>query len=206
MNRYKTLAGESRSEIRKKGSKFVGVGFSASDLRAVQVRLEEIGDEFSDATHLPFAWHIIVDGAGRANYDNDGEPSGTAGEPILNVIEGRNLYNVAVCVARYFGGIELGTGGLVRAYGDATREVLERGRIIWRHRTESLQISYPYHATGSVMALLDSFNIRLEEIHYGEGPVAHITVPRSQTDKLKRQLAEATSGEATVRKLDHDQG
>ncbi len=104
-----------QSFVEIKKSKFYAYAFSVSCVSDVDIILENLKKEHKKATHICFAYKI-VNGVEIIKFNDDGEPSGTAGKPILNVIEKKNLKNILICVVRYFGGIKLGAGGLVRAY------------------------------------------------------------------------------------------
>jgi uncharacterized YigZ family protein len=125
MNRYPIPARETRVEIQVLNSRFIATAapvFSVEDAKAFVARIK---DEFADATHNVPAYLVGHGASVIAHCHDDGEPSGTAGRPALAVLQGSGLGDVAVVVTRYFGGTKLGTGGLVRAYGDAVRAVLE---------------------------------------------------------------------------------
>lgn len=192
--KYKTLRGEERSKLRRKGSRFIGVGLHCESEESFSRRLEDLWGEFPDASHIAYAYSILDGERVLRRYDNDGEPAGTAGEPVLDIIKGRGLYNSALLVVRYFGGTELGTGGLIRAYGDSARAVLEKGSIVTVRRSRELWLEYPYRLTGPVMGLLDRKGMEVEELEYGERTRAKIRLPLDAVERVKRELIEATGG------------
>ena len=137
-------AGEARIETRVSNSRFIatiGPAFSVSEAREFVARLK---DEFDDASHNVPAFIIGHGSSVVAHCNDDGEPSGTAGRPALAVLQGSGLGDVVVVVTRYFGGTKLGTGGLVRAYGDAVRQVLEAVKRAEKVPTYRLSITIPY--------------------------------------------------------------
>ena len=136
---FKTFAEPTRITINRKGSRFIGVGVSPETKGGLDRRREELAEEFSKATHIASASVIIESGRPVERYDNDGEPSGTAGEPMLDVIKGEGLMNCAIFAVRYFGGTELGTGGLVRAYSDTARGVIETANLVSRQERGSTE-------------------------------------------------------------------
>ena len=146
MNRYPVPARETRIEIRVVNSRFIATAAPVLSVDAAKAFVDRIRDEFADATHNVPAYLVGYGPAVIAHCSDDGEPSGTAGRPALAVLRGSGLGDVAVVVTRYFGGTKLGTGGLVRAYSDAVREVLAalpRAEKVATH-TVMMAVPYPY--------------------------------------------------------------
>lgn len=138
-------AGEARTQMRVSNSRFIATiapAFSVTEAREFITRIKA---EFDDATHNVPAFIIGHDSSIITHCTDDGEPSGTAGRPVLAVLQGSGLGDVVVVVTRYFGGTKLGTGGLVRAYGDAVRQVLEVVRRAEKVPTNLVSITVPYH-------------------------------------------------------------
>ena len=127
MLQFKTIKQDVSAEIVEKKSKFIAHIFYVETIEEAESKIKEIKEKYKDARHNCFAYAIETgDGGIAVKYNDDGEPQGTAGSPILKLILGRELSNVLVIVTRYFGGILLGTGGLVRAYTGATGKALEK--------------------------------------------------------------------------------
>lgn len=144
MKRYPIPAQETRTEIEVDRSRFIATMapvFTVEDARAF---IQRIKAEFSDASHNVPAFLVGFGAAVTAHSHDDGEPSGTAGRPALAVLQGSGLGDVAVVVTRYFGGIKLGTGGLVRAYGDAVKAVLDILPCAEKVPTHTIMLAYPY--------------------------------------------------------------
>src|SRR5699024_3018119 len=118
----KSILKKDINEITIKNSKFIGVIIPIESKEDIKERLSELKTEYKNATHYCYAFKLIND----KGFSDDGEPNKTAGIPILNVIEGENLINVLVVVIRYFGGIKLGPGGLIRAYSNTCKEVINK--------------------------------------------------------------------------------
>src|SRR5690606_5481957 len=145
MSRYKIPAAETRAEIRVSNSRFIATAapvFSVEEARAFVARVKA---EFVDATHNVPAYLVGHGPAVTAHCNDDGEPSGTAGRPALAVLQGSGLGDIAVVVTRYFGGTKLGTGGLVRAYGDAVKAVLEVLPHAQKVATHTVLVEVPYN-------------------------------------------------------------
>lgn len=192
---FRTFAEQSRSSLTRKGSRFIGVGDCCETKGELDNRRGELADEFPKATHVVSASVIMESGRPVERYDNDGEPSGTAGEPILEVLKGEELVNAAIFAVRYFGGTELGTGGLVRAYSDTARAVISSGNVIKQQKREKCLASFPYSFTGKVAEALAEFDrVEVLERNYGEKPELVISVPVNDRESLLGRLKELTSG------------
>jgi len=144
------------------------------------------------ATHNCWAWRINF----QVRSSDDGEPSGTAGRPMLNVIERRNLENVMVVVTRYFGGIKLGVGGLVRAYSGSTAKCLDRARVIELFPMSEYTIKAGFEWASSVHGLLDQFSAeKLDESYDNEGLILKIRCREADYGKLATGLRDACRGQ-----------
>jgi uncharacterized YigZ family protein len=144
MDRYPVPARETRIEIRVVNSRFIATAAPVLSVDAAKAFVDRIRDEFADATHNVPAYLVGYGPAVIAHCSDDGEPSGTAGRPALAVLRGSGLGDVAVVVTRYFGGTKLGTGGLVRAYSDAVREVLAALPRAEKVPTHTVMVAVPY--------------------------------------------------------------
>ena len=159
--RYPIPAAETRAEIDVKNSRFIATAapvFSVEEARAFIARIKA---EFGDASHNVPAFLVGHGPTVTAHCNDDGEPSGTAGRPILSVLQGSGLGDVAVVVTRYFGGTKLGTGGLARAYGDAVKAVLAVLPRAEKVLTHTAQLTLPYNLYEPVKRLIESENGRL---------------------------------------------
>ena len=154
---YFTIASESEGLYKDKGSKFLAFAHPVSSLEEVKVLLEHYRKEYYDARHVCYAYMLGADQEEfRAN--DDGEPSGTAGRPILGQIRSKNLTNVLVVVIRYFGGILLGTSGLIVAYKEATADALSRADIIEKDVMLPRTLRFSYEKMNEVMRTLKDIN------------------------------------------------
>ncbi|MDP2496714.1 MAG: YigZ family protein [Candidatus Palauibacterales bacterium] len=179
-----------------KGSRFLARAFRARDDAAARRAREESRSRHHDATHHCYAIRPV---RGDARWDDDGEPSGTAGRPILTAIEGAGLFDAAVVVVRWFGGTELGTGGLARAYGDAAEEALS-GLTSTRCRPgRRMEVEYAYDDTGAVMRAVEASAAVRRDERYGDRATLVVDVPEDGVEALRRRLQDATSGRAELR-------
>jgi len=144
MERYTIPAAEARAEIEILNSRFIATAAPAFSVAEARAFIARIRDEFPDATHHVPAFLVGHGASVVAHCGDDGEPAGTAGRPALAVLQGSDLGDVAVVVTRYYGGRKLGTGGLVRAYGDAVRAVLEVLPHARKVPTHTLRLVVPY--------------------------------------------------------------
>lgn len=144
MKQYPVPAKETRAEMRVKNSRFIATITSVFTVEEAKAFVGRIREEFADATHNVPAYVVGHGAAVTAHCNDDGEPAGTAGRPVLAVLQGSGLGDAAIVVTRYFGGTKLGTGGLVRAYGDAARAVLERTPRAMKTLAHTVMMSVPY--------------------------------------------------------------
>lgn len=185
----------SEGEYVEKKSRFIAtLRKCESEEEAVRF-VEEMKKKYWDARHNCHAFVIGSKGE-LTRCSDDGEPSGTAGRPMLEVLTGAGLRDAAVVVTRYFGGVLLGTGGLVRAYTQAVKEGLKNckvGRMCYGHL---VQITTDYVWIGKVLYLLGNLNLEPVSSDYGERIVLKLEVPGQKLERLRREVAESTNGQA----------
>lgn len=158
MKRYPVPAKETRAEMRVKNSRFIATIAPAFTVEEAKTFVERIREEFADATHNVPAFVVGHGATVTAHCNDDGEPAGTAGRPVLAVLQGSGLGDAVIVVTRYFGGTKLGTGGLVRAYGDAARVVLEQTPRAMKALAHTAMISVPYPLFEQVRLLVAAHN------------------------------------------------
>ncbi len=157
---YKTLKGVSQGIYKEKMSKFIAIAQPAASADEAKALIKQISNKYHDARHCCWAYMI---GTVRNEYlsSDNGEPSGTAGKPILGQINSFGLTNVVIAVVRYFGGIKLGTSGLIVAYREAARAAIEAGEILECHEQATLSFTFPYLAMNDVMKLVKSGDLKV---------------------------------------------
>lgn len=191
---YRTIAAEARGEIPKvKGSRFLGWAVPAADAATALAAVEEARAAHFDARHHCFAFRLGPSGAHTRSSDA-GEPSGSAGRPILQQIEARSLTNLVVVVTRYFGGVKLGVGGLARAYAAAAHDVLARAAILEVRLTARLVLEHPYELSGQVAGVLASFALTPRGAEYGALVRVELDVPVGLVELLIDRMRERTGG------------
>ena len=197
MNDYKSIHKVGRDEIIINKSKFIGsVSPVANEEEALEF-IEKIRKEFKDATHNVYAY-VIGENSNIQRYSDDKEPSGTAGMPVLNVIMQENLKNVVVVVTRYFGGVLLGAGGLVRAYTKGAKIGLESGIIIDKELYYNVSFSIDYTLLGKMDNELMKNEFIVKNKVYADQVVFQLVVKEGEIDKINNLVMELTSGKAEV--------
>jgi uncharacterized YigZ family protein len=188
MPSYLSPAGEARAEIREKGSHFLAVIGPAGGEEAAKTALAALAREFPDATHHCWAWRIGE--PARERSADAGEPAGTAGMPILQVLRGAGLSDVLAVVVRWFGGTKLGKGGLARAYAAAAREALQGLPVVARVPTVRLELRVPYERVGAVKRLVHPPEVELEQEDYGEEARLTLAVHEERVAAVREALAD----------------
>lgn len=155
--RYKTINTPAQGLYKEKGSRFIAYAFPVFSLESIQIHLQELRKEHHAARHCCYAYRLGFAGElFRAN--DDGEPSGTAGKPILGVLLSAELTNIFIAVVRYFGGIKLGVAGLIEAYRTASEDALAQCQLIWREVMVHIRLLFYYDAMHAVYATLKRYN------------------------------------------------
>lgn len=176
-------------EIRK--SRFLGCVEPITDRAAAQVRVTELRDQHPGAAHV--CWALLADGHSAAV--DDGEPSGTAGRPMLEVLRHQQLDGVLATVVRYYGGIKLGAGGLVRAYTDAVAQALLQAEKIEHISSQTLICELPYAHEGVARHLIAEGGGELLEVSHGQAVRFTLRLPVTAAGELQEQLLSATRGD-----------
>lgn len=190
----RTLAALARHEISKiKGSRFAATAHPVTTEDEAMAFVETCRETEPEATHHTFAWRLGLD-PNHFRFSDDGEPSGTAGRPILRAIDGRELSDLVVVVIRWYGGTKLGTGGLLRAYAAAAAELLDRARIVERVLTEPLRLRFSYDLLGAVRGALAALGLEESSGEYGADVQLDIAVPLEDVAAVREALVEATAG------------
>ena len=187
-------------EIIEKKSRFIATVRLVKTEEEALSFIEEMRKKYWNATHNCDA-DVIGERKETMRCSDDGEPSGTAGKPMLDVLLGEDLYNTAVVVTRYFGGTLLGTGGLVRAYSKAVQEGLACSRIITKHHGILLEIGTDYNGVGKLQYIFGQRGITITDSRYTEDVKLQVLVPKSEENAVKKAVTEATSARASITDL-----
>ena len=189
------LKQQCRLEEKIKGSQFIATARPCATESEALAFIDDMRKEFHDATHNSFAWRVGVGRTQRYRYSDDGEPSGTAGQPILRAIDGRNASNVCIVVTRYFGGTKLGTGGLMRAYGKLAQDLLRSCELERKYFTETLVFSASFDFVNVVHNIINSTEAELKDTQYGEDVTFTVEVRSSYSNTFRTKLQDATNGQ-----------
>ncbi|TDI76186.1 MAG: DUF1949 domain-containing protein [Bacteroidetes bacterium] len=182
-----------KASIKEKGSRFISRAIPVTTREQASVELALLKKKEYDATHHCSAYRIGPTGELYRSSD-DGEPSGTAGVPILRQIESAGITDTLVVVTRYYGGTKLGTGGLIRAYGDAAAAVLRSASTERITHRESVKISFDYADTSPAMFTIQQFDAKVGATEYGDLTVIEVLVKRSEAEAFRQLFINALSG------------
>ncbi|MFT7102698.1 MAG: putative YigZ family protein [Bacteroidia bacterium] len=178
----RTISKSTEGLFKDRGSKFVSYAFPIHDVADVKPLLDVLRTEHPSSRHVCYAYQLGADGADyRAN--DDGEPGGSAGLPILNQIKSKDVSNVLVAVVRYFGGTKLGVSGLVNAYKEAAKEALENVKVVIRIPKSVVRIQFPHSSTGDVERLIRQNNWVIKNQEFGMDCIWDIETPLNEEVK-----------------------
>lgn len=184
MEEFKTILQESIAEIEEKKSRFIANIFYIEKASEAEEKIKNIRKKYFDARHHCYAYRIVEDNGMKEKQSDDGEPSGTAGAPMLNILQKNELVNVLVIVTRYFGGTLLGTGGLVRAYSDATLKAIGEAGIVLQKFGYEMRIVIEYKELEKFKYYCCKHNINILEIIYENNIVCIVQLTNEEKEKL----------------------
>lgn len=184
---FKTITKATEGIYKEKGSKFLSFAIPVNNVDEVKEIVKTYRKEYYDARHVCYAYVL---GADRKEWraNDDGEPSGTAGRPILGQINSRELTNILVIVVRYFGGILLGTGGLVIAYKEATSDALNQAEIIEKTVDEIVSINFDYVLMNDIMRIIKDANANIDSQSYDNNCIMNLSIRKQESELLKSKL------------------
>ena len=194
---YRTVEQLGQDEVVIEKSTFIGYARPVENEEAALAFIQEIKKKHRDATHNVPAY-VLGEHNEVQRCNDDGEPSGTAGVPVLEVLKKENVRNVAIVVTRYFGGIKLGTGGLVRAYTKGAKVALESAKIITRVLYQTVIISVDYTLLGSLQNQLKLRQYGIRDVVYEDVVHLHVWVEEEDVPNFKAQVIEWTNGRAAI--------
>lgn len=199
LEQYKTVYEGGEGEIVEKKSRFIATVRPVESEEEALAFLEEMKKKYWDARHNCYVYSV---GMNRefTRCSDDGEPSGTAGRPMLDVILGEDIYNVAVVVTRYFGGVLLGTGGLVRAYSKAVQEGLASSKVILKQKGIALKITTDYTGIGKIQYIAGERKLPILDSEYTDKVVMKLLVPVQDVGSVEKAITEGTNGRAGIEK------
>lgn len=197
LRQYKTIESQFESTIVEKKSKFIGYLIPVTSEEDAKEEIELIKKEHYNARHHCVAYRIGLEQP-LERYADDGEPSGTAGMPMLEVLRGKDLTNTLAVSVRYFGGIKLGTGGLVRAYTGSVQAVLEVADVITKELKVLCNLETDYTLSGKVEYVVHQHAYDMGETLYGEGVTYQVFVPFDELDSFAGEITELSAGKLSL--------
>ncbi|ELZ28800.1 hypothetical protein C475_04161 [Halosimplex carlsbadense 2-9-1] len=193
---YRTVAGRGESRFEVRGSEFIGHLAPARTVDAAEDFVDEIREAYPDATHNVPAYRVRADPF-REWASDDGEPSGSAGDPALNVLQQEGIENVVAVVTRYYGGTNLGVGGLARSYSRAVKDGLDAAGTTTERPHETFSVAVDYDDSGTVRGILESEGVEFDA-DYAERVAFDVRVPVEEGAALRDRIRSATSGRAEI--------
>jgi uncharacterized YigZ family protein len=196
---FKTIALQADGYYKDRGSKFIARIYPAETAEDCKNILIAIKKEFHDARHHCYAYRIQPEDEEFRSND-DGEPSGTAGKPILNQLYSNELFNVVLIVVRYFGGTKLGTSGLINAYKTAAQEAIKSAKIVKRYITRDMELHFEYPLMNDVMRIIKEENLEIIDQFYDKNCVIKLTVNKSKLVRVESRMKKLLTLEFKVLK------
>lgn len=196
MTEYFIPTGASETELVEKRSRFLGRVWPVESEEEARARIEEIRKKHYDARHHCWCYRIREGGVER--YSDDGEPQGTAGQPMLNVFQREGVTNVCCVVTRYFGGILLGAGGLVRAYTQSAKDALDAAGISVVRRWVAMEVPCTYAQFESTRREVESFGGVVEQVDYGADVVLSVLLPEERAEEFSARILDVSAGTIEV--------
>lgn len=185
---YKTISAIAEGMYKEKGSKFLSFAFPVKDENEIRERLEELRKRFHDARHHCYAWRLGINPAFERSND-DGEPSNSAGKPILNQIDSADLTDILIVVVRYFGGTLLGVGGLIQAYKNAAHEAIQNSKIIRCKVMYHLILHFEYPQMNQVMKIVKEYDIKTSDQQFELACSMVLNISLEQKESVLEKLS-----------------
>jgi len=194
---YKTIIIPTEAELKISKSKFISQIYPVENLEQVNETLTAARKKFCDAAHHPFAYRLGLD-KNNFRYSDDGEPSGSAGKPIMEVIDKFGLTDILIVVTRYYGGVKLGVGGLRRAIFDASELAIQNAEIITKQITENFNIQFDYKYIGAIMNFLEKESIVILSNSSDDKVKLECSVIVSKIKKFKDEIGKLTNASVII--------
>lgn len=197
LSQYKTVYAGNAAEIIEKKSRFIATVEHVKTEEEALAFIESVRKKYWNATHNCFAY-VLGEHFQVQRCSDDGEPSGTAGKPMLDVLLGEEIHDVVVVVTRYFGGTLLGTGGLVRAYSGSTKEGLLASKVITKMHGQKLSVQTDYTGLGKIQYILGQRGIRILNSVYTDKVELEVLLPEAEIETVISEIREGTNGQAIM--------
>ena len=201
LEQYKTVYVGGEAEIIEKKSRFIATVKPVKTEEEAIAFIESLKKKYWNATHNCFAY-VIGEHFQIQRCSDDGEPSGTAGKPMLDVLLGEEIHDVAVVVTRYFGGTLLGTGGLVRAYQSSTKAGLEASKVITKKHGHKIVVQTDYTGLGKIQYILGQKGLPILNTEYTDRVALEVLLPEAEVKSVVAEITEGTNGQALIEILE----
>ena len=194
-----TLASISDGKYHEKGSTFSAIAIPISSVVEIKKELSQLKEQYPDASHICYGYRIKDNNQIDEFSTDAGEPNGSAGQPIHNILKRNQLVDTAIFVIRYFGGTKLGIPGLIHAYGKAAECAIETGKLKKWVLYQQISICYTYDIQNKVDVVLQQFNVNILKAEFGETIKSNLEVESVKVDELSQQLCEISNGKINVK-------
>ena len=184
MEEFKTILERGTAEIEEKKSRFIADIFYIENSKQAEEKIKEVKKKYFDAKHHCYAYRVIENNAIKEKQSDDGEPSGTAGAPMLNILNKNGFANVLIVVTRYFGGTLLGTGGLIRAYSEATLKVINESKIVKQKMGYEMKVVIPYKELEKFKYYSNKKNIYIKNLIYESNIICVVEINNEEKENL----------------------
>lgn len=198
-SKQRVPATECRAEVTVVNSRFIAIAAPAFSVEEARGVIQRIRNEFPDATHHVPAYLIGYGSSTIEHCNDDGEPAGTAGKPILNVLKGSGIGNIVVVVVRYFGGTKLGTGGLVKAYQQAAKAVLADLPLAIQVKACEIECQLSYSDYQKIARLVENYEGKELRVTFAEMVTLQLQLPQSELVNFERSVRDMTRGSAVIK-------
>lgn len=193
-----TLSSKSEGKYHEKGSIFSALAIPVSAIAEVKANLQQLKEQFPDASHICYGYRIKEGGRLDEFSTDAGEPKGSSGLPILNVLKRNKIVDAVIFVVRYFGGSKLGIPGLINAYGTAAEETIENAKVKKWVQLERISFIYNYDLQNKVDSILQKFKVNIIKSDFGESIQVELEIDVEKNEELKKELKEASNGTIRV--------
>lgn len=200
-DQYFIIARESTAEIKIKNSRFIGETCLVESAEQALERLNAVRKREHAATHHCYGYRVGILSEAKSKYSDDGEPNGTAGKPIFDHLVGLDLCNILLVVTRYYGGTNLGTGGLTHAYGEIAKVVLDQSGKVEQYVQARLRLVIDFSFYDKVLRLVTKLGATATSSEFSDQVRMELSIRRSRAEELRSALVELTSGKGTIEAL-----
>ena len=193
-----TLSAKSKGKYSEKGSTFSALAIPVSDIIEIKTKLHQLKEQYSDASHICYGYRVKENDHLDEFAIDAGEPKGSSGIPILNVLKRNQLVNVVIFVIRYFGGSKLGIPGLIYAYGTAAERTIENAKVKKWIQLERISFIYNYDLQNRVDSVLQKFKVKIINTNFGEFIQVELEIEVEKNEELSKELKDVSNGTIRV--------